>query len=349
MGNFQLLTALQIHTSGESHGEKYVSSIAGLPANCQISAEIINQELSRDVPIPELGTARRDKNICNIFAGLSPEGRTYGTSLSFEIANDNPNPRDYRHIEKILRPGHADMTYHLRHGIYPLTGGGRASGRECITRLATGSICKQVLQQSAAGKNIDITSRLVEVAGETDIAQGIAKAKELYKQCGDTTGGIVEVCISGVPAGLGSPIGMKLNAILFYAFATIGGVKAIEIGQGIEAARMNGSAMNDPIVQDRHNSIQTKTNNAGGIIGGISTGNDIVLRLSVKPTPSMAIEQKTVNLNTMSETNISTMGRHDINFAPRVGPIAEAMAAMYILDQMISNGFINPRNILLSL
>ncbi len=330
-------------TSGESHGEAMTATICGIPAGVKISIESINEALQeKDVPNKIIGTKRKDLNEVKILSGLSPDNITYGTPITLVIFNENAKKNHYADIEKQYRPGHAEFAWHSKFGIYPLTGGGRASGRECIVRLALGEICMQVLSQAGEiSKNISFSSKITEIAGENNIEEGILKAINLANKYGDSTGGKCKIIISGVPKGLGSPTFGKLSSVLFYAFSTIGGVKGIEQGNGFEASRLTGSQNNDQIgiIDDK---IKLLSNNSGGTLGGISTGEDIVFTLGVKPTPSIAVSQKTVNWENNIETNIKTIGRHDINFTPRVAEIAKAMAAIYILDQMISSGFIHP-------
>lgn len=336
-------TLFSFTTWGESHGIAVGCVIDGCPAGIQITEEDIDKELKNDVPNVELGTPRREINKSKILSGTY-EGQTIGTPICIAIFNKNHKSNDYQLLKTCYRPGHAEYTYHKRYGIYNPLGGGRASGRECIARLAVGAVAKKLL----ALHNIKLESRLLELGGlscltEEEKEEAVKKCLETGKN-GDSTGGVIELKIKGVPAGVGAPLFHKLHSLIIYAVSTIGGVKAVECGLGIEAAKSTGSQFNDEF-SVINGEIITLSNNSGGVLGGISTGQELIFRIYVKPTPSIAKEQNTVDWTTMKETKIFLNGRFDINFAPRVGPVAEAMAAAVIVDQMMMAGHINPTKI----
>ena len=326
-------------TWGESHGEAMGCIVDGCPAGLELTESDIKNELVRDIPNSILGTPRKEANRVKIFSGTYL-GKTIGTPICVVVYNDIHNSADYEYMKYLYRPGHAEYTYHKRYGIYNPYGGGRASGRECVVRLAAGAIAKKLL----LAKGIVFESSVLRLAGVECSTESFTEAKEKCLEIssqGDTSGGIVALSIKGVPAGVGSPVFDKLHALIMYAISTIGGVKGVESGMGFEAARMTGSEMNDPygLVDDE---IMPLTNNAGGVLGGISTGLELNFRIAVKPTPSVAVPQQTVNWKTKQEEELLIKGRFDKNFTPRVGPIAESMAALVLVDQMILSGYINP-------
>ena len=330
----------RITTWGESHGKAMGCVIDGCPACLDLAEDDIKKELARDVPDSLLGTPRREPNRVDIMSGIY-EGKTIGTPICIVVYNDIPRSQDYETIKFRYRPGHAEYAYHKRYGIYNPYGGGRASGRECVLRLAAGAVAKKLLDFHG----VTFESRVEELAGIACITEeGMNEAK---KRClelgekGDSSGGVVSLKISGIPAGIGGPVFEKLHALLMYAIGTIGGVKGIECGLGFEAARSTASVFNDPFALI-DGEILPVSNNAGGVLGGISTGLDINFRLAVKPTPSVSFPQKTVNWQTNEEEILSFNGRFDKNFTPRVGPIAESMAAIVLIDQMILAGHIHP-------
>jgi chorismate synthase len=327
-------------TWGESHGKAVGCVIDGCPAGLELLKSDIQKELNGDVPDDSLGTPRKEQNEFEILSGLF-ENTTLGSPICIIIYNSDRNSGDYERIKHYYRPGHAEFTFHNKYGIYDPYGGGRASGREAIARLAAGAVAKKLLIKNG----ITFHSRVEELAGvdcSTPKNLEIAKKKCLeIAEDGDSSGGIVSLTIKGVPVGLGGPVFGKLHSLIMYALSTIGGVKGVESGHGFNAARMKGSEFNDPFCI-RDGEIVPISNNAGGVLGGVSTGLDINFRIAIKPTPSIFKHQQTVNWKTMKEENILLNGRFDRNFAPRVAPIAESMAALVIVDQMILTGYINP-------
>lgn len=327
-------------TWGESHGEAVGCIIDGCPANLNLTDEDIRKELQRDIPDQLLGTARKESNEFKIFSGIF-EGKTIGTPICIVIFNDNKKSKDYEAIRYCYRPGHAEYTYHKRYGIYNPYGGGRASGRECIARLAVGAVAKKILDLNG----IVLESSIEELAGikcttEAEKKLAFQKCVELSKK-NDSTGGVIQLKISGVPAGIGNPVFGKLHSLIIYALSTIGGVKAVECGLGIESSRKKGSEFNDEFaIKDEE--IVLETNNAGGVLGGISTGKEMIFRIYIKPTPSIGVTQKFGNWSKGEIEEISLKGRFDSNFTPRVGPVAESMAAAVLVDELMLSGYINP-------
>lgn len=327
-------------TWGESHGKALGCVIDGCPAGLELLESDIRKELADDIPDDSLGTPRTEANAFEILSGVF-EDITLGTPISIVIYNQGKNSGDYEHMKDYYRPGHAEFTYHRRYGRYNPYGGGRASGREAVARLAAGAVAKKLLFKCG----VTLKSSVDELAGvDCRTPEGLELAK---KKCleisegGDSTGGVVSLTIAGVPPGVGGPVFGKLHSLIVYALSTIGGVKGIESGRGFQAARMNGSDFNDPFGIEE-GEIVPFGNNAGGVLGGISTGLDLDFRLAVKPTPSIFKPQRTVNWRRGLEEELLLHGRFDKNFAPRVAPIAEAMAALVLADQMILAGFINP-------
>ncbi len=332
--------AFRCATWGESHGKAVGCVVDGCPAGMELLRSDIQRALYGDIPDGSLGTMRREQNGFEILSGVF-EDLTLGTPISIVIYNQGKKSGDYERIKDYYRPGHAEYTYHRRYGIFNPYGGGRASGREAIARLAAGAVAKKLLLKNG----ITFHSKVDELAGvdcSTPENMELAKEKCLkISEGGDSTGGVVSLEIKGVPAGLGSPSFGKLHSLIMYAVSTIGGVKGVESGHGFNAARMKGSEFNDPfgIVDGK---MLPLSNNASGVLGGISTGLNLNFRIAVKPTPSIFMPQSTVNWRTRREETLLLDGRFDKNFTPRVAPIAEAMAALVVADQMILAGYINP-------
>lgn len=337
----------RITTFGESHGLAVGVVIDGVKPNIKISNREIQKELDRRRPGQTVITSKRkEEDKIEILSGIL-EGKTTGTPICLLVWNKDQKESDYENLKNIFRPGHADYTYFAKYGIYDYRGGGRASGRETIGRVAAGAIAKKILSKN----KIKIIGYTKEVGGiranKIDYSQieknpvrcpDSVAAKKMGKKIldvmknGDSIGGIVEIVISGCPAGLGEPVFDKVDAELAKAMMSIPAVKGFEIGSGFQAAKMLGSEHNDEFYFDKKNKrIRTKTNCAGGILGGITTGEDIIIRLAVKPTSSISIEQRTVDLRGKSR-KIKIEGRHDPCICPRVVPVAEAMAALVLVN-----------------
>ena len=327
-------------TWGESHGPALGAVVDGCPAGLPLSVELIAAELARDVPIEAIGTTRREPNAVEILSGIF-EGRTLGTPISLVIRNGHVRSESYRARQHTPRPGHGDLTYRQRWGHVDWRGGSRASGRECIARLAAGAVARALL----AGCGITVTSSLVELAGlpaatSPERSSAVAPAREI-KAGGGASGGMAQVEIAGLPAGLGAPVFHKLEAELSAAILGIGGVRSFAIGQGYEAHRATGPAFNDPIVMT-DGAPTSPSNRAGGVAAGISTGEPLWFRFGVKPTPSVTQAQQTVDLRSGEPVEVSVDGHFDANFTPRVAVVAEAMACLVLVDHLLEGGGLHP-------
>ena len=337
---------LRFSTFGESHGTAIGCLLDGVPAGLEIDEEFIQSELDRRKPgKSEFETARKEADKVEILSGVF-EGKSTGTPIAMIIYNTNQKSKDYSNIKDVFRPGHADFTYFHKYGIRDYRGGGRSSARETAARVAAGAIAKLMLK----GLNISVVSGISEVAGikakkinyddaknsiiyaldndkEQEQKDAILKAKNNH----DSVGGVARVLVKGVPKGLGQPLYYKLDAILADAMMGINAVKAIEIGDGVLSASALGSQNNDEIFADGFAS-----NHAGGILGGISNGENIVLNVYFKPTPSIFKEQKTLTTQN-KEIDFSLKGRHDPCVAIRGAVVCESMAALVIADMLLLN------------
>jgi chorismate synthase len=314
----------RIATFGESHGAVIGVIIDGCPPGMTLAEEDIQPFLDRRRPgTSPLSSQRQEKDRVEILSGIF-EGKTTGAPIALMVRNENQQSKDYEEFREKFRPGHADFTYQEKYGIRDHRGGGRSSGRETIGRVAAGAVALKYL----SARGITIGSRILAVHGETspaDIEQEILNAQEN----GDSVGGIAEIVARGCPAGLGDPVFGKLDAQLAGAMMGIGAVKGVEIGDGFAAAGRFGSENNDQMTQDGFSS-----NHAGGILGGISTGQDIVVRIAVKPTPSISKTQQTRDIHGQT-VGISVRGRHDPCIVPRILPVAEAMLALVLMDCLL--------------
>jgi chorismate synthase len=337
---------LRFSTFGESHGKAIGCIVDGVPAGLFIDEAFIQSELDRRKPgKSEFETARKEEDIVEILSGVF-EGQSTGTPIAMVIYNTNQKSKDYSNIKDIFRPGHADFTYFHKYGVRDYRGGGRSSARETAARVAAGAIAKLMLKTL----NIEILSGISEVHGikSEKFDYSHAKSSIIYaldadrekaqkeailtaKNSHDSVGGVSRVLIKGAPVGLGQPLYYKLDAVLADAMMGINAVKAIEIGDGILSASMYGSENNDEI---RGNGFVT--NHSGGILGGISNGDDIIINVYFKPTPSIFKEQKTVT-SANEEVDFSLKGRHDPCVAIRGTVVCEAMAALVIADMLLLN------------
>lgn len=341
-------TLFKITTFGESHGVGIGVVIDGVPANIPLSEADIQPELDRRRPgQSKITTQRQEGDKVEILSGVF-NGKTTGAPLALLIRNQDQRSKDYDNIKNVYRPGHADFTYIAKYGIRDYRGGGRSSGRETACRVAAGAVAKKILSKLkikiivytlAVGdiyaKDIDfaqIEQNMVRTADKSAAEKMIARIEEVRKN-GDSIGGILQCVIKGVPAGLGDPCFDKLNARLAHALMSIATVKGIEFGEGFSAANMLGSVHNDPFTV-KSGKAALKSNHAGGILGGISTGEDINIRLALKPPSSIAKKQMTINEELeIIETQVK--GRHDPCLCPRVVPVAEAMIALTLLDSLM--------------
>lgn len=350
MAGNTLGSLFRITTFGESHGKAVGVIIDGVRPRLQISEEAIQKELDRRRPGQStVTTPRNEADRVQILSGVF-EGKTLGTPICLLIWNKDQHPSAYEPIKDLFRPGHAGFTYLSKYGIQDYRGGGRSSGRETAGRVAAGALAKAVL----AERGIRIFAYTKEVGGivaktidveeieknpvrcpDPEAAEKMRKKILRVKDEGDSLGGIVEAVVQNCPPGLGEPVFDKLEADLAKALMSIPAIKGFEIGSGFAAARMRGSEHNDEFYRDRRSGkIRTSTNYAGGILGGISNGEDIVVRIAVKPPSSIPKAQKTVDLKGRQRT-IEVKGRHDPCLCPRVVPVAESMIALVLADHLI--------------
>ena len=334
-------TSFSITTFGESHGEALGVVIDGVEPGLPLTPEDIQTELDRRRPgQSRVTTPRNEPDRVAIVSGVF-DGFTTGTPVTLLIYNKDPESKDYETIKNLFRPGHGDFSYYSKYGSRDYRGGGRSSGRETAARVAAGSIAKRLLKNrgislqayTIAAAGVACRERRYEEA-ENNIMRACdpRAAKEMEKRvleaaaAGDSVGGMVECTVRGVPPGLGEPVFGKLDALLGAAVLSIGGVKGVEFGSGFKAAEMKGSQNNDQM-----DSSGFLTNHAGGTLAGISNGNDIVFRVAVKPTPSIAVPQSTQDINGTVQT-FAAKGRHDPCLCPRIVPVIEAMAAVTVID-----------------
>lgn len=342
----------QISTWGETHGKGVGVVVDGCPAGLSLSEKDIQVFLDRRKPgQSKYTTQRQEGDEVSILSGIF-EGKTTGTPISLVVFNKDQRSKDYGSIAKQYRPGHADFTFDEKYGFRDYRGGGRSSGRETIARVAAGAIASKILNQmgiqistyskSIGPIEIDYNQFDTEEIGRNSFYMpdkeaakkaGIFVEEMMKKQ--DSVGGIVECIVTGVPAGVGEPVFDKMDASLAKAVMSIGAVKGVEVGDGFLVSKAQGSVNNDNF-WIRNGEVRKKTNHAGGILGGITDGDSIVLRAAFKPTPSIAQEQKTINAN-QEEVTMVIKGRHDPIIVPRAVVVVESMIAITILDLMMMN------------
>lgn len=343
---------LTVSTWGESHGKALGCVLDGFPAGLELSEEDIQKFLDRRKPgTSNATTSRKEDDLVEILSGVF-DGKTTGTPISMMVKNTSQKSSDYKEIASYYRPGHADYGFDMKYGFRDYRGGGRSSGRETIGRVAAGAIASKLLSKmgievTAYTKSIgdieidpkitDYAARLTTPTAMPD-TEADKKAMDLIQKCrekNDSLGGVIECRIKGVPAGIGEPVFDKLDARLAQAVMSIGAVKAVEIGDGCKVAGYLGSENNDAF-EAVGSKISKKTNHSGGILGGMSDGSEIVLRAYIKPTPSIASTQETINQDGENIT-INIKGRHDPVVVPRAVVVVESMCAIALLDMMISN------------
>lgn len=336
-----------VTTCGESHGLGLMAIVDGCPPNIPLDESIIQPDLDRRRPgSTRYGTPRNEGDKVKIISGVF-EGRTTGTPIGLLIENTAPRSQDYSAIMNSFRPGHADYTYWQKYGIRDYRGGGRASARETAMRVAAGAIAKQVLKTAAGIKiygavtaiggieaqSFDANAALNNAFNFADEAK-LDELKALFKNlaaAGDSVGAVVEVRASGVPCGLGNPIFDRLDAVIAQAMMSINAVKGVEIGDGFKMASLRGSTARDELTPEGF-----KANHSGGILGGISSGQEIKVRIALKPTSSILVPGKTIDIDGNS-CDIVTRGRHDPCVGIRAVPIAEAMLALVLADAFMMN------------
>ncbi len=354
-------TIFKVSTFGESHGKALGAVIDGCPAGVPIDISRIQEALNRRRPgftsgntKNVTGTTRCEQDEVKILSGVF-ENFSTGTPIALVIENTSQKSHDYSNIQHVYRPGHADYTYQMKYGKRDYRGGGRSSARETAARVAAGAVAGMMLE-AMLEKPLSITAYTKEAAGiqcreinptlieknqmrapDSWAAEKMLEAIEALKLKGDSAGGIIECIVQGVPAGLGEPVFDKLDAELAKAMLSLGAVKGIEFGSGFESARMTGSVWNDAMrSSESADSSVFLTNHSGGILGGMSNGNDIVFRIAVKPVPSILQTQQTIDLEGHN-ADIFIEGRHDVCVCPRIVPVVEAMSYLTIADMFLRN------------
>ncbi len=341
----------KVTTWGESHGEALGCVIEGVPPNLKIDEDYIQSFLDRRKPgQSKFTTQRKENDKVKILSGLFDK-KTTGTPISMIIYNADQKSKDYSDIKNKFRPGHADYTYQMKYGIRDYRGGGRASARETAMRVAAGAVAQKIL-----GKKIKIRGALIQI-GEKRINfnnwnwkeveknsffcpdKNILKTWEDYvlkiRKEGSSVGAVIQIIASGVPPGLGEPVFSKIDALLAQGIMSIPAVKGVEIGNGFKSAALRGEQNADEM-RYQNNKVTFESNNSGGTLGGISSGQDIVVKFAVKPTSSILTERKTVNLANKN-TIIKTKGRHDPCVGIRAVPVGEAMVAIVLADLFLLN------------
>jgi chorismate synthase len=344
----------RVTTFGESHGGGVGVVIDGCPPNIELSDTEIQRDLDRRRPgQSKITTQRKEEDQCEILSGVF-EGKTLGTPIAILVRNKDARPGDYQEIAEKFRPSHADFTYEAKYGIRNWQGGGRASARETVGRVAAGAVAKKILSMLYAEFEIvayvaqihEVVAKLNRSAvkaksveknmvrcPDTATAKQMVSLIEQVRDEGDSLGGIIECLIRGAPPGLGEPVFDKLEADLAKAMLSIPATKGFEIGSGFAATRMRGSQHNDPF-EMRGGRVRAATNNSGGVQGGISNGEEIYFRVAFKPTATIGREQKTVT-SSREQTQLAARGRHDPCVIPRAVPIVEAMAALVLCDHAL--------------
>jgi chorismate synthase len=334
----------RVTTWGESHGPALGAVIDGCPPRLALTPADIEADLARRRPGQQAhATSRREPDAVEILSGVF-EGLTTGAPISLVIYNRDARSHDYDALKDVFRPGHGDFTYQAKYGLRDHRGGGRSSARETAARVAAAAVAQKVLDTAG----IAVAAYTVELGGvrigrieetavwdnpfacpDPDTVPAMARRVEEVRAQGDSLGGIVEVRVRNCPAGLGEPVFDKLDAALAGALMSVGAVKGVEVGAGFAAARMLGSEHNDPI-----SPAGFASNNAGGILAGLSNGDEIVLRAAVKPIPSIAREQQTIDVHGQPHT-LSVRGRHDISAIPRIVPVLMAMVRLTLADFLL--------------
>ena len=368
MAGSQFGKIFHISTFGESHGKALGVVVDGCPAGLSLSEEDIQEMLERRRPGKNLKmTQRKEGDKVEILPGIF-EGQTTGTSIAMVVWNEDQRSKDYGEIAHAFRPGHADYGFFAKYGFRDYRGGGRSSGRETIARVAAGAIAKKILLELG----VSVRAKVIELAGislteDRQKAELLAEQKILsLREQGDSAGGVVECLVEGLPAGIGEPVFDKLDASLAKAVMSIGAVKSVEIGDGIEVSKSLGSENNDAFFLMEENDCESKeqnydseeqgshsismaegsksfmgslrkgSNHSGGILGGMSDGSTIRIRAGFKPTPSISKPQQTVN-EAGEEITIAIKGRHDPTVVERANVVVEAMTALTVLDAMLEN------------
>ncbi len=344
----------RVTTFGESHGGGVGVIIDGCPPQLEISAEEIQVELDRRRPgQSKITTPRKEADHCEILSGVF-QGQTLGTPISILVKNKDTRPQDYSEMVQMYRPSHADATYDAKYGIRNYQGGGRSSARETIGRVAAGAIAKKILYQVAGVEVIGYVKRIKDLEGEvdaamvtleqvesnivrcpdTECAERMVQLIEQVGRDGNSIGGVVECVARNVPKGLGEPVFDKLEADIAKGVMSLPASKGFEIGSGFAGTLLTGIEHNDEFYTDEQGNIRTVTNRSGGIQGGISNGENIIIRVAFKPTATIRKEQKTVT-KTGEAGVLAAKGRHDPCVLPRAVPMVEAMVALVLCDHLL--------------
>jgi len=344
----------RITTFGESHGGAVGVVIDGCPPNIAITEEEIQKDMDRRKPGQSaITTPRKEQDTIHILSGVI-DGKTTGTPILLLANNNDVKSEDYTHLKDLYRPGHADYTFQAKYGIRDYKGSGRASARETLARVAAGAIAKKYLKEKLGIEFLSYVERVGEIKTSIDfetvtmkqiesnivrcpdekIAQQMIKLIEEVRDDGDSIGGVIRGVIKHVPVGLGEPVFDKIPADLAKAMMSINATKGFEFGSGFEGTKLRGSQHNDEFYTDENNIIKTKTNYAGGTLGGISNGQTIYFRVAFKPVSTIKKKQKTVNKQKES-IDLEAVGRHDPCVLPRAVPIVDAMAALTIMDHYL--------------
>jgi chorismate synthase len=334
----------RVTTWGESHGSAVGATVDGCPPNIPLAEADIQKELDRRRPGQSFSTSPRpEKDRVEVLSGVF-EGRTTGTPISLLIRNVDADSAAYDDLRNVFRPGHGDYTYFQKYGIRDHRGGGRSSGRETAARVAAGAVARKVIGREgirvvaftrelagipARAVSLDDIDKNLLLCPDPEAAEKMLEELQRVKEIGDSVGGIVEIRVQGCPPGLGDPVFDKMDADLAKALMSIGTVKGVEIGVGFEAARLKGSENNDPIAPNGF-----LANRAGGILAGITTGEEIVIRVGCKPIASIRKEQNTVD-SSGNARKISIGGRHDVSVIPRIIPVCEAMTCIILADHLL--------------
>ncbi|MGB8233273.1 MAG: chorismate synthase [Methanobacterium sp.] len=350
----------KVTTFGSSHGTALGAVVDGCPAGLELSDSDIQSELDKRRPgTSQITSSRNEKDEVKIISGIF-QGKTDGTPIAAVVYNREMDSSAYENLKNHPRPGHGDYTWHARYGNYDYRGGGRGSGRTTIGQVIGGAVAKKLLDTL----NIKVISHVTQVGTvkankmepneiEANVNMNSVRCADPeaaprmealifhVKEQGESVGGVVETIVLNAPAGLGEPVFEKLDSDIAGVLMGIGSVKGVEIGVGFKVSELKGSQMNDEFYMD-NKMVKTRTNHAGGILGGISTGMSIIARMAVKPTPSISKMQKTVDLDSMEDAEIIITGRHDPCICPRITTVAEASVSIVIVDHLIRSGFINP-------
>jgi chorismate synthase len=318
----------RVEIFGQSHGEYVGVIIDGCPPGIGVSPDDFKEDIERRKPGAKGTTPRKEDDIPEIISGVF-NGKSSGAPMTILFKNSNTRSGDYEKQRAVPRPGHADFVAHKKfRGFEDFRGGGHFSGRLTVALVAAGVVAKKVVASFSSDKKIEIHSSILEIGGEKDLEKGLQKAVDAK----DSIGGIVECKVSNLPIGLGEPFFDSAESLISHAVFSIPAVKGIEFGAGFAAAKMFGSEHNDSIINPDGT---TKTNNAGGIVGGITNGNELAFRIVVKPTSSTPKVQETLNVETGNVEPFSVKGRHDLCIALRVPVVLEAVTAMVLADLMM--------------